>query len=124
MSTPYSISGSLDYPPDDGQPIAKRPFSQSGTFDSKQESEIVLSGSGSHDVDLGTVANIKAILVEVAGSSQAAINIRLNGGTVDMEVSPGGFFAYSNPVPNTGVDQIEITYTADARVLIRVLGDH
>ena len=122
MATPFTISGTLDFPPDDGQPIAKRPFSQSGSFDSKQEADLILSGAGTHIVGFGTVDNVKGMLIEVAPTSLAPVNIRVNSGTDDIEIAPGGFWAYSNPAPSSGITALSVVYTLDARVQIRLLG--
>lgn len=122
MATAFALAGSLDYPPDDGQPVAKRPFSQSGNFDSKAEGDLILTGAGTHTVGFGTVDMAKGILVEVAATSQAPVNLRFNGGTDDFEIAAGGFLAYSNPVPVNGIEEMEIVYTADARVQYRLLG--
>lgn len=122
MPTAFALAGSLDYPPDDGQPVAKRPFSQSGNFDSKAEGDLILSGAGSHTVGFGTVNMAKGVLIEVSPTSQAPVNLRFNGGTDDFEIAPGGFLAYSNPVPVAGIEQMEIIHTMDARVQYRLLG--
>lgn len=122
MATAFALAGSLDYPPDDGQPVGKRVFSQSGSFDSKSEVDLILTGTGTHEVGFGTVVGAKAILLEVASSSLASVNVRFNGGTDDVEIAPGGFFAYSNPVPDSGIESMSIVYTMDARVQLRILG--
>ena len=84
--------------------------------------ENVLTGSGVQVVDFGSVADAKAIFVEVASDAAAPINLRFNGGTDDHEVAAGGFYAASNPVPATGVSALSIVYTADAKVTVRILG--
>lgn len=122
MVTPYSFQGTLVYPPDEGQPAATRAFTQSGNYASKIEADYVLTGSGVQVVDFGSVADAKAILVEVASDAAAPINLRFNGGTDDHEVAAGGFYAASNPVPATGVSALSIVYTADAKVTVRILG--
>lgn len=122
MATAFALSGSFDYPPDDGQPVAKRPFSQSGTFTSKQEADLVLTGSGGQIVEFGTVGMAKAISIEVASTSLAPVNVRFNGGSDSLEIAPGGFLVYASPAPTAGIDQLNIVYSMDARVLVRVLG--
>lgn len=122
MATAFSIAGELNYPPDDGQPVGKRVFSQSGNFDSKAESDLVLSGAGTHDVGFGTVEMAKAILIEVAATALAPINVLINGGTDEVEIAPGGFLAYSNPDPDVGIESLSIVHTMDAKVQIRILG--
>jgi hypothetical protein len=122
MSTAFSISGTLNYPPDDGQPVASRPYSQSGNFDSKLELDLVLTGAGTHVVGMGTVAAVKGMLIEVTPTSQASVSIKINGGDDEWEVSPGGFIAYSNPTPDEAIEDISIVYAADCRVQLRALG--
>jgi hypothetical protein len=122
MATAFSLQGSFDYPPDDGEPVAKRPYSQSGSFDSKSEQDLDLTGSGTVAVGFGTVAAAKAMVVEVATTSLGPVNLRVNGGSDDIEVAPGGFWAYSNPAPSAGVTSMSIVHTTDARVQVRLLG--
>lgn len=122
MPVAFTFAGSLDYQPDDGQPVAKRAFSQSGNFDSKQESDLVLTGAGTHVVDFGTLAAAKALLIEVAPTSLAPVNLNFNGGADDIEIAPGGFLALSSPTPATGISDLSIVYTMSAGVKIRILG--
>jgi hypothetical protein len=122
MSTPFSMSGVFTYPPDDGQPVATRDFSQSGQFNSKSEEDLVLVGAGTISVGFGTVAMAKAVLIEVAATASAPIEVKLNGGTDVLEISPGGFWAYSSPAPSVGITALDIDYTADAKVKVRILG--
>lgn len=122
MPTAFSLQGSFDYPPDDGEPIAKRPYSASGSFDSKQEADLQLVGAGTQTVGFGTLPAVKAMVIEVAASSLAPVNIRINGGTDDIEISPGGFWSYSNPAPSAGITAMDVVHTMDAKVQIRLLG--
>lgn len=122
MTTPFSFSGSLVYPPDAGQPNATRAFSQSGNFTVKAEFDYDLSGAGSQTVDFGSVADAKAILIEVASDAAAPVNLRFNGGTDDIEVSAGGFFCLASPAPSTGVTALSIVHTDAAKVNVRILG--
>ena len=121
MSKAYSFQGTLNYPPDSGQPSAVRAFSQSGNFDAKKEAELVLTGAGTHTVSFGTVAKAKAILVKVAADAAAAVSLRWSGGTEDMEISPGGFVAIGSPNPSTGITGLDIVHTADANVDVYIL---
>jgi hypothetical protein len=122
MSTAFALQGSLTYPPDDGQPKATRSFSTSGQFDHKAESTYLLTGAGTQSVDLGTMPAVKAALIEVDPTSDAPVNIRINGGLDSQEISPGGFWAYSNPAPSVGVTELDILHTMDARVQVYLLG--
>lgn len=122
MPTAFTLQGSFDYPPDDGEPIAKRPYSQSGNFDSKSEQDLELTGAGTQAVGFGTLVAVKAMVVEVSPSALAPVNLRINGGTDDIEIAPGGFWAYSNPVPSAGITAMDVVHTMDAKVQIRLLG--
>ena len=73
MSTPYTFSGTLVYPPDDGQPAVARPFSVSGQYDVKAEFDYDLLGGGTQVVDFGSVSDAKAIQIEVAADAQAPV---------------------------------------------------
>jgi hypothetical protein len=123
MPTPFSLAASLTYPPDDGQPAAIRDFSGSGNFDSKVEAELDLSGAGTQSVDMGTVANAKVVLIEVAPDSTnlAPVNVNINGGTDNVEISPGGSWLYHNPSPTTGISAIDIVYTDAKKVKVIAL---
>lgn len=122
MSTAYSFSGSLLYPPDSGQPSATRAFSNSGSFDSKVEYELVLTGAGTKVVDFGSIAKAKAILVEVASSSLAPVKVKLSGGTDQHEIAPGGFLSFGSPTPVVGITGLSIVHTDDAKVGVYILG--
>lgn len=126
--TPFTIQGFFRYPPDDGSPEADRDFSVQGSYKSKVEMDLDLLGSGTHTVSFGTLTALgaKGMLVEVApadpGATAAPINIRVNGGTENIEVSQGGFWAYGSPNPVAGLLGIQILHTQNACVKIRVLG--
>lgn len=122
MPTPFSFQGTLVYPPDDGQPEATRDFSQSGNFDSKCEKDLSLVGAGTETVGFGTVSAAKAILIELAADALAPVNINVNGGTDNIELAPGGFLAFSSPVPVVGITTFDIVYTMNAKVKVRILG--
>lgn len=121
MSKAFSLSGSLNYPPDSGQPAAARAFSQSGTFTSKAEKELVLVGAGTQVVDFGTVAKAKAVQVEVRADSNAPVGLIFNGGAEQIEVSPGGFLVVGSPTPSTGITALSIVHTDDANVDVYIL---
>jgi hypothetical protein len=46
----------------------------------------------------------------------------VNGGSDNIEISPGGFIAYSSPVPDEGLESAKIVYTDDATVRVYILG--
>lgn len=127
MSTPFSISGVLTYPPDDGKPAVERDISGSGSYDVKHEAEYPLTGSGTQVVSFGPVTNgAKAVQVEVIGDASAPttpVNVRLNGGSDNLQISPGGGFTYFNPTPGVGgLISLSIVYTAACKVIVRALG--
>jgi hypothetical protein len=122
MPTPFTLSGVFTYPPDDGQPDAKRDFTNTGNFDSKCEKDLDLVGAGTEAVGFGTVLAAKALIIEVAATAQAPVNIRINGGTDDIEIAPGGFLAYASPVAVAGITALDIVYTMNAKVKVRILG--
>lgn len=122
MTVPFSLAGTLIYPPDAGQPQATRSFSGSGQFVSKQESDFSLTGTGTLVVSFGTVGAAKAILLELDATSVAAVTVHINGGTDNIEIAPGGFICYSNPAPGAGITSLSVAYTAAATGSIRILG--
>lgn len=122
MPTAFTMQGSLDYPPDDGQPIVKRPYSQTGNFSSKSEEDLELVGAGTQVVGFGTLVGVKAMLIEVDPTSLASVNLLINGSADPIEVSPGGFVAYSNPVTSAPITSLSIVHTMNARVQVRLLG--
>jgi hypothetical protein len=73
-------------------------------------------------VGFGTLDQVKGMLIEVSPSSLGPVILHVNSGTDDIEIAPGGFWAYSNPAPTAGITALSIDYTLDARVQIRLLG--
>ncbi len=125
-STPFTFDGKLTLPPDAGQPQTPLPFSGSAQFKSKAAVQLDLSGSGSQDVNFGTIpaAGAKAVLIEVEPSSTAApILVAVNGSASGkIEVSPGGFVAIFNPNPVDGIVELTVEYTSENTVRIWLLG--
>lgn len=128
VQVPFTFSGVLTFPPDDGEAAADRPFSVADYFQSKAEYKYELSGAGSIDVNFGTIqtAGAKAILIEVlpdSSPSAAPINVTINGGTDTWEISPGGFMAFASPTPTVaGVLSMNIAHTTSNTVRVRLLG--
>lgn len=128
--TPYTFSGTLAYPPDEGQAAADRAFSVSGVFEEEAKFELVLEGASSHVVGFGTIGpnGAKAVLIKVdpdASPSAAPVNVQLNGGGAggEHEISPGGFWAYSNPNPTAGgILSMIVVHTTNAVVHVWILG--
>ena len=125
MSTPYSISGALNYPADASLPADSIPLGASGSFDHEASAVLKLTGSGTQAVDLGTIlaAGAKALLVKVdAGTGVQPVLLTINGGNQPLEVAAGGFLLVSNPVPGAGITAVSIAFTAACTVRVWALG--
>jgi hypothetical protein len=124
----FTFNGTLDFPADTGEPNSQLPFAGQSAATSKFSSTIPLTGSGTLSLDLTSISGLpaagaKGFLIELdTGSGVSPVNVRVNGGTDDLEVSAGGFVAYYSPTPATGVTQIDVVYTADACVRVTVFG--
>jgi hypothetical protein len=121
MSKAFSFQGSLSYPPDAGQPSVLRALSQSGSFTSKVEQELVLTGAGTEVVDFGSVANAKLFMVKVRSDSVVPVGLVFNAGSEQLEVSPGGFAVIGSPAPSAGITDLSIVHTDDANVDVYIL---
>lgn len=124
---PFQFTGQLTYPPDDGEPNADNPFSVSSSFNSEVKFKYELTGAGSKDVCFGSIDTVgaKAILIELDAAATAPVMVQINGGSVSgqVEISPGGFWAFASPVPTVnGVLSMTLVYTAAAAVRVRILG--
>ena len=119
------IQGSAQFPPDEGQPAAAAPFGFTGTYSSIADSKLVMTGAGSQAVPFGTVGGTgaKAMIVEYeAAQGAAAVQLRVNGGTDNIELTPGGFIVYASPNPAVGITALTIVRTTDATVRVRLFG--
>lgn len=119
------IQGSVQFPPDEGQPAASAPFGFSGAYTSIADTKLVMVGSGSQAVPFGTVGSpgAKAMIVEFeAVQGAAAVQLRINGGTDSLELSPGGFLVYASPTPAVGITALTILRTTDATIRVRLFG--
>lgn len=122
-TNPFTVQGALSFPPDDGAQLQSLPFSISGTYTAVMDERLTLAGASTDDVAFGTVANVKALLVEyplVEGA--AAIQLHVNGSTDGIELSPGGLIVYASPTPTVGISALSIEHTVDAVVRVRLLG--
>jgi len=125
MSTPFTFSGSLYYPPDVGLAMAAQPFGLTGSFESKNEQELNITGAGTITVSFGTLGDpgAKGLLIEVDPSGvNALIIVNINGGTDNIEISPGGFMALGSPSPVDGITELDIVSTTANKVRIRIIG--
>ena len=90
--------------------VCPHDLSAAGSFDEKDDDQFNLTGSGSVTVTLK--GPVKALQISIDASSTAApINVRINGGTDDIEISPGGHMQVHNPVPSVGITSVEIIHT-------------
>lgn len=134
MSTPLTFSGILSRPSATGQPNCNIPLplvALAAAFNTKSEDEYILTGSGTKVVDMASisVSGAKFFSIEVGTTNAAgqpaaaAVMLRVNGGSDDIELSPGGWVIYSNPNPTTlGVLSLSLVHTFDAKVTVRVYG--
>ncbi len=127
MSTPFTVSGSLTYPPDDGLPAVARVVDGANSYDIKHEQEYPLTGSGTKLVSFDPVATgVKGLQVEVLPSSVSPttpVNVRINGGSDNIQLAPGGSIQVYNPSPAAGgIVSVSLVYTASCTVRVRALG--
>ena len=112
-------------PPDAGQPDAHIPFVGGGAFKSRQHSQLNLVGAGTQDVSFGSVGapGAKFVLVEVdADAVGLPVTLTTNGGSSPVELSPGGFWTFFNPAPQSGVTSLSVGHATSAVVRVWVLG--
>ena len=120
MTTPFTLQGSLSTGSSE-----LRALSVVGSFSSKAEFELVLTGSGTATVDFGTVTNgAKVVHVEVDEETTDPVIVRFNGSvTGGIQVSAGGYIDIGNPAPDVdGVLSMDIDYTSNVVVTVVLLG--
>jgi hypothetical protein len=123
MSLAFEISGTFKYPLEAGADLSTVTFAQAGSSSNKAAFQFSLTGSGSQSVDLGTIAGVKALLIEVGtGIGAQPVGVKVNGSADAIEISPGGFMVLSSPSPSTGITQLDIDYTSDISVNLVALG--
>jgi hypothetical protein len=126
-TAPYTLNGTLTLPQDVGQPNANQVFGASGNFSSKVDGTLILVGSGTKSIDLGSIpgAGAKAVMLKVdAGVGLSPIMVKVNGSsTGQLEIAPGGFVVISDPSPVAGITSLDVVYTSNATVRFTVLGD-
>lgn len=129
MSVPYTLNGTLDFPPDVGAPNLPIVFSGSGQFKSRPADVLNLTGSGSRVVNMGTivVAGAKLVLIEVdpdATNTKLPILVAVNGSaTGKLEIAPGGCLLFHNPKPVASITALTIEHTSDNTVRFWLMGD-
>ena len=85
-----------------------------------------LSGTGTHVVGFGTIGvpGAKAVFLEYlnnASSGLQPIIVKVNGGTDQNEISPGGCFIQCNPNAVGGITALSIGFTSNASVRVTLL---
>lgn len=132
MSTPFTISGNMAFPPDAGLPVMPLPLAINGQYDNEGGgAPLTLIGSGTFTVDLGTVLSlgVKGLMIKVdkvsptPNSTPGPVNLRFNGGGAQgqLELSPGGGLIYGNPDPVAGITALVVAYTTDVRLRVWAL---
>lgn len=124
-TNPAVITGTLTSPPDEGVSPVPVQFGLQISYVSEVESRLIMTGAGTTTVPFGTVGapGLKMLLIEYEADPLALpIQLKFNGGTDPLELAPGGFLAYGNPVPTTGITALTITRTGDAVVRVRLFG--
>lgn len=127
MSAPFTLNGTLSFPPDPGGPNAPIAIAFTNQFNQLFAETLQLSGSGSRTLDLSSLnggAGATAVVVKVdpQPAGTPPIFIKPNAETTGMEVQPGGFFAYGNPTPAAGITGLTIVWTGAATVRVWALG--
>jgi hypothetical protein len=123
MSLAYDISGNFKLPLYDGGDLSPIPFAASGSYTNEAGGVFTLTGSGTEDVDLGTVTKIKALLILVGtGTGAAPVGIKLNGSVTAFPISPAGMVLLHSPSPVSGITQLSIDYTSNITLQIVALG--
>lgn len=124
MSTPYSASGALSYPADASLPADPIGIAASGMFDHEASAVLKLTGTGTKNIDMGTIpgTGVKALLVKVdAGVGVQPVQVTLNGSDEPIEIGAGGFIFLSNPIPSAGIDSVSVAYTGACVVRVWAL---
>ncbi len=124
-TVPFSITGQLSAPVDEGQPAIPRAFGISSNFNSESTERLILTGSGTKVVAFGSLGSpgAKGVLIEyIPAAGSLPVLITFNGGTDTLELSPGGFLAYGSPAPAVGITSLSIAFTADCALRVWLAG--
>jgi hypothetical protein len=125
MASPFAFAGTLQIPSDPSLPPDGIPVNMQGQFSSENTQILNLTGSGSKTVPFGTIgsAGLNGLLIRVdPNATSQPINVTVNGGSMPIEISPGGFLSFGSPNPATGITSISIAYTSNNVVRIWALG--
>jgi hypothetical protein len=124
-TNPVILQGTVSFPPDEGQTPVPVTFGLSTTYTSDVEARLIMVGAGTTAVPFGTVGSpgAKVMLLEFEADPAAQpVQVKFNGGSETLELSPGGFLAYGSPNPGVGISSLSITRLGDAIVRVRLFG--
>jgi hypothetical protein len=127
MSTPFTFQGTLSFPPDTGAPQEPIAVNFSASYDQLAASIHQLVGTGTKDIDFGSIdtPGAKLVLVKVdAGSTVQPVKLRWNAGgsSGEQEVSPGGFAVIGSAAPVAGLTALTVVYASNVTLRVWVLG--
>jgi hypothetical protein len=127
MAFPVIATFTLNYPPDEGMVPDDLPYPVTLSVEQREIKRYILTGSGTKNVDFGTIGGAGAKIVFIyleAGTGVLPISARYNGGGASgsREISPGGMDILVSPVPVGGITELELVYTASAKVKIWLFG--
>lgn len=125
--TPIVFAGQLQLPADASLPPDPIPFNATISALSQQPNQVLnLSGTGTVAVPFGTVgapgAKLVAVRYDSQGTTAQPVLLKLNGSTVAIELSPGGFILLMSPTPAAGITSLSIDYTADCQLKVWIAG--
>lgn len=123
---PFVFAGQLQLAADQSLPPDPVPFNFSSQFLSKEESVLNLVGAGSIAVPFGSVGapGAKGLLIRYDAPQSGALPVfcTINGGTMPLEISPGGMLLWFNPNPSAGALTLSLAFTASCQLRIWILG--
>lgn len=126
---PFTVQflGSFQTPPYTGQPECPVPVNYTAQYTRKTVQRFERTGTGTGSVDLSNLptAGAKMIVVQVDPDSSLSalpIQLQINGGTDNMELAQGGFLAYGNPRPSTGITELTYTFASNVSFWVWAFG--
>jgi hypothetical protein len=123
---PVAFAGAFQLAPDQSLPQDPIPFNYSGTFLALECSLLNQGGAGSVAIPFGSLIapGVKGLLIryDAQPAPAVAVMLRLNGGTTDVELTPGSFFVYFNAAPAAGITSALLVFTAPCQMRVWVLG--
>lgn len=123
---PFSLLAKLLFATDDGKPQVEHTAQGDGQFTTLAAGTLTVLGASTTPVPFGTTpaAGAKAVQLEYLADAVnlQPIQVTFNGGTDQMEISPGGSITYHNPNPVAGLTGMTLAHTTNGTVNYRVLG--